>query len=270
MKGGSNFGLYANNIVSMTAEPQPGALEAREETRRVPKTSEIVAREIVQHIVDNDLPEGTRLPTERDMLQSLNVGRATLREALRQLETSGVITIRTGRNGGPTVRRPRMDDLSSALTLILQFEKASLRDVLQARKALEPMLARLAAENIEAEQLSMLRSSIDDMLNCLSDRLVFRRHIETFHTLIAEASGNLALRAFAGSLKAINDGAMIGVEYSLGRRKATAAAHERILKALENRDGNAAEREMRDHLDGAGRFWQSKYGGLFDTPVNWV
>ncbi len=241
-----------------------------EDIRRSRKTSEIVAREIVQHILDNDLPEGTRLATEQEMLQSLNVGRASLREALRQLETSGVLTIRTGRVGGPVVRRPRMDDLSSALTLLLQFEKASLHDVLNAREALEPMLSRLAAERINIEQLEVLRESISAILDNPSDYSVFRKNNQMFHGIIAEASGNIALEAFANTLKSINDGAIIGVKYSSGRCKATAEYHERILRALESGDAEEAERSMREHLAAAGRFWKSKYADLFDTPVHWV
>jgi len=86
--------------------------------RRQPKTSERIARDIASHIVDNKLAPGTMLPTEREMIESMGVGRTTLREALRLLETRGVLTIKSGPRGGPVVRRPRPSDLSEALTCI--------------------------------------------------------------------------------------------------------------------------------------------------------
>src|SRR4051794_35691803 len=83
---------------------------------RSPKTSERVARELVDHIVDNDLQEGTMLPNEKQLVEIFEVGRTTVREALRLLETRGAITIRPGPRGGPVVRRPRPDDLREGLS----------------------------------------------------------------------------------------------------------------------------------------------------------
>ena len=74
---------------------------------RSPKTSERVARDLVTHIIDNNLAEGTKLPNEKQLAEVFQVGRTTLREALRLLETHGVIIIRPGPGGGPVVRRPQ-------------------------------------------------------------------------------------------------------------------------------------------------------------------
>ena len=62
---------------------------------------ENLARDLATYIIDRRLPEGTRLPPEREMRESLRVGKGTLREALRLLQTRGVITMRAGRGGGP-------------------------------------------------------------------------------------------------------------------------------------------------------------------------
>src|SRR6202044_2703439 len=89
--------------------PAPPLVASR---RRNLKQSELIAQYLASYIVDSDLPPGTTLPPEREMVQSLAIGRTTLREALRLLETRGVITIRSGRHGGPVVRRPDPRDLS--------------------------------------------------------------------------------------------------------------------------------------------------------------
>lgn len=238
--------------------------------RRNPKASERIARDLASQIVDANLPPGTMLPTEKDMVEALGVGRTTLREALRLLETRGVITIRSGPRGGPVVRRPRPGDLGEALTLILQFEGASLSDVLEAREALEPMVARLAAERITDAQLTVLDSTVTAMLDDLGDHDLFLRENARFHSTVAEATGNVVLRVFQETLKSIADGAILGVEYTRNRRKAVAEAHVRIIDALRAHDPAAAEKAMHVHLDEAGRYWHRKYGSLVSRPVHWV
>src|SRR3954463_16835351 len=83
-----------------------GRVRLMERTRRSPKACEVIARDLANYIVDNNLPEGAKLPVEKDMLETLGVGRTTLREALRLLETRGVLVIRAGPKGGPVVRHP--------------------------------------------------------------------------------------------------------------------------------------------------------------------
>jgi DNA-binding FadR family transcriptional regulator len=234
------------------------------------KTSEIIARELANHIVDRELVEGTRLPPEHEMLEIFRVGRTTLREALRLLETRGVITIRAGRHGGPVVRRPRPADLSESLTLILQFEQSSLADVLVAREALEPVVARLAAERITDEALAVLRSTVDAMLANIGDQRVFLRENRIFHSTIAEASGSVVFSVFNDTLKSIADGAVVGVEYTPSRRRAVAQAHLEIIEALERRDPLSAESAMREHVEAAGRYWKAKYADIFNSPVRWA
>jgi GntR family transcriptional regulator, transcriptional repressor for pyruvate dehydrogenase complex len=264
--------LPASPGVSASApERDPAALRLGGELRRrQPKTSERIARDLASHIVDNQLVPGTMLPPERDMIETLGVGRTTLREALRLLETRGVITIKSGPRGGPVVRRPRPADLSEALTLILEFEQSSLRDVFEARVALEPMLARLAARNILPAQLDTIQETIDSMTGNLANHDLFLDENQRFHSLVAEVAGNTVLCVFTETLKTVADGALIGVRYTLNRRRAVAAAHQRIVDALRAHDEDAAAEMMTQHLDEAGRYWSRKYGDLVADPVRWT
>jgi GntR family transcriptional regulator, transcriptional repressor for pyruvate dehydrogenase complex len=238
--------------------------------RRQLKTSEVIAREIALDIIDRELPVGSMLPPEVDMRESYGVGRSTLREALLLLETRGVITVKSGPGGGPVIRRPRPSDLSEALTLILHFEGGSLRDVLEARTALEPMLTRLAASRMTDEQLDELQVTIDEMLANLDSQETFVEKNERFHALIASYSGNVVLGAFAATLGSIADGIRVGVRYEPARRQAVAAAHQRIVNAIRARDATAAAAAMEDHIDEAGRFWKRNYPDLVDRPVRWT
>lgn len=238
--------------------------------RRSAKTSERIARELANYIVDKELQPGTMLPTERDMIESLGVGRTTLREALRLLETRGVITIKSGPRGGPMVRRPRPSDLSEALTLILQFEKSSLREVMEARVGLEPTIARLAAAHIQDEQVADLQKSVDMMMSELGNHDVFLDENQRFHSLIADVAGNVVLGVFTETLQTVADGALIGVHYTPNRRRAVAQAHQRIVDALREKDADAAAAAMSVHLHEAEVYWARKYSELVSKPVRWT
>jgi len=264
------------SVVSMQAS-EPGSGEdslglrpTADRYRRQPKTSERIARDLASHIVNNKLAPGTMLPTERDMIESTGVGRTTLREALRLLETRGVITIKSGPRGGPVVRRPRAADLSEALTLILEFEQGSLGDVFQARVALEPAIARLAAARISDDEIEQLQVSIDAMMDDLVNHDVFLNENARFHSLIADVADNIVLGVFTETLKTVADGALAGVRYSPRRRRAVADAHQGIVDAFRARDVDAADAAMTRHLDEAGRYWTRKYGDLVSHPVRWT
>src|SRR5215204_5074996 len=84
--------------------------------RRVDKVSEVVAREILSEITEQDLQPGAKLGPESEMLERYDIGRSSLREALRILEVYGVITIKPGPGGGPVVRRLSSRDFAHLMT----------------------------------------------------------------------------------------------------------------------------------------------------------
>ena len=122
-----------------------------------PKTAMIVARRIVRDIDRLSLRQGDKLPPERVMLEEYQVGRGTLRESLRFLELQGIISLKPGPGGGPVVEQPEASSLATSLMLLLQFSDAQYRVVAEARVALEPMMARLAAERMTPESLAELQ-----------------------------------------------------------------------------------------------------------------
>lgn len=244
--------------------------QARSGGRPLTKTSEVVARHLADQIIDQQLPPGTRLPAEKDMIEAFDVGRSTLREALRLLETRGVLTIKRGPGGGPVVRRPRPEDLGDALSLILQFEGASLQEVIDARQALEPTIARLAAARITDAEIESLQATIDAMRAEAGDHAAFLEQNWIFHSTISEAAHSIPLRAFVDSLKSIWDGAFVGVRYSARRHHGVADAHQKIVDVLRERDPDAATAAMNDHLSEASRYWSKKYAGLMEQKARWM
>ncbi|NUP30721.1 MAG: FadR family transcriptional regulator [Streptomycetaceae bacterium] len=237
---------------------------------RAPKSSQRLAHVLAQPILSGEVGPGARLPNEQEMMARYGAGRPTVREALRLLETRGLIVLKTGPGGGPVVCRPPKASLSEALSLVLQIEGASFRDVTDARAALEPMIARRAAERIGDRALDELDASIAALRAGPGDREVFVAENQRFHTVIAEAAQSVVLDVFVNTLHAIADGVRVGVRYSARKQAAIADAHEAVVDALRARDPDRAEAAMREHLAEAENYWRRRYPELMDRPVQWT
>ena len=115
--------------------------------RRMPKTSERVALDIVHDIVARGLQPGDRLPLEAAMVDQYRVSRASLREALRLLEVQGLIRLKPGPGGGPVVGTAEATHLARTATLYFHLSSATYDHLLETQVLLEPLCAQLAARH---------------------------------------------------------------------------------------------------------------------------
>jgi DNA-binding FadR family transcriptional regulator len=257
---------------STNEENQRAGLEAlgrRPRRSRLPKASELAARDLATYIVDSELAEGTPLPTEKAMAESLGVGRTTMREALRLLETRGVLTIRSGPSGGPVVRRPRPADLRGALTLMLQFNSASFGEVMAARGLLEPVVAAEAAGRISAEGLQELREINGQLVAAGGRPDLFAELNGRFHSLIGEHSGNKLMQIFADSMLETADSRSVEIIFDREQVEAIVVAHAAIIVALESGDPIDAATTMKAHLEESDRFLRRVHRERMRRKVVW-
>src|SRR5437867_3164133 len=180
---------------------------------RAPKTALLVARRIVRDIERMDLGPGDKLPPEKIMFQEYQIGRGTLREALRFLELQGILSLKPGPGGGPVVERPDASNLATLLVLLLQFSDARYQTVVEARSGLEPIMAELAARRITPEGLVDLAESVSTMERHLDDHSVFLEANKRFHDIIAWSSGNALFGYLVDALIGVLDGTALGIEY---------------------------------------------------------
>ena len=111
----------------------------------VPKASDVLAARLRELILSSGLAEGTPLPPERELVAQSGLSRASVREALRVLETEGLVLTRAGRNGGSQVRRPGRESISRSFELFVRSHGVRFEALLEAREAIEPAAAALAA-----------------------------------------------------------------------------------------------------------------------------
>ncbi|MFJ4964594.1 putative L-lactate dehydrogenase operon regulatory protein [Streptomyces sp. ADI96-02] len=159
---------------------------------RQSRTHELVLRSIEQRVVSGELRAGDRLPPERELAPVLGVSRSALREALRVLETIGVLVAQPGRGpdaGARIVRNPD-DALGRLLRLHFALGSYSLHDVLEARVVLERSSFEAAAEHASPDELDEAEQLVRRMAEPGIAVAEFNDLDTRFHVLIARASGN--------------------------------------------------------------------------------
>lgn len=215
----------------------------------VQKSYEVLADRLRRTIIDGAMAEGSRLPTERQLVTQTGLSRGSVREALRKLEVEGLVTTRLGRLGGNIVSRPGNESMAHFITQFVRGRRLSLRTLQETRETLEPALARLAAERRSDDDIKRLRALNAEMANALDDRNQFAAINIEWHNAVATASRNDLLAAF---LYSISYGVVVSTvieEYDTpGLRAEVVKAHERIIVAIVNGDGDAAFRRMERHV----------------------
>ncbi|KAA9160926.1 FadR family transcriptional regulator [Amycolatopsis acidicola] len=236
---------------------------------RPKKTALLVAERIVEDIHRRGNQAGDKLPPERVMLEEYDVGRGTLRESLRFLELQGVLTLKPGPSGGPIVQHPDPGALTTSLRLLLQFQQAPFQTVIEARVALEPSMARLAAERMDEEEAKELAEVVRVEREQLNDQSAFRAQTREFHMRIAQGSGNAIFGMLFTALFDILDGNGSGVDYPLKQRKLTVDIHEAIATAIAAGDREEAERLMKEQMLALLTFLKKRHSRMLTEPITW-
>ncbi|MDO8361540.1 MAG: GntR family transcriptional regulator [Actinomycetota bacterium] len=219
---------------------------------RVHKTGEAVAGVLRRRIVNGELPIGTRLPTEEELTEAFGIARTTLREALRILESQGLIHIKRGRGGGGTVTMPDVSRLSESFAVVLQLQDTTFSDLDMARRLIEPELAAWLASSHDDDDLAALREAAEAAKEAADadDRNAFAAAASRFHTLIVERARNTTLALFS---KLLNE--LVENRYLLGARRAdkplmqrAARSYAKLLNLIDTGDADGARRHWQQQM----------------------
>lgn len=232
------------------------------------KLSHRVAYAIVEDIVEHDLRAGDRLPAEAAMLERFKVGRSSIREGLRLLETNGVLVIRPGPHGGPIIAELGASDLGRNLSLFFRLLGATYRDVIQARLVIEPVMARLAAERADPDQLALLAEVVSrEQAAEIDDYLV---HANEFHHAVNGASGNPVLDLLGQSLRAIYSQRLTGGGlFPDEARPRVRRVHAEIASAIAGGEGQAAETLMAAHMQELAELQEERTPWFMSERISW-
>lgn len=232
------------------------------------KVASLVARQIVRTIVDRELDVGSPMEPEAVMLDRFGVSRASLREALRILETQGLITIKPGPGGGPSVADVDSHDFARMATLFFQVLRVRFREVVEARLIIEPVMAGLAATRHDP-QLEDRLVEIVARGDAADDDAEWLAASHEFHTMVLSMSGNSLLNLLGQSLKDIYTDRVAGLTFPAADREHVRGVHGDIARAIADGDANVAEKLMREHMVEYSRSVEERHPGLMDEIVDW-
>lgn len=207
-----------------------------------------IARQILGRLLGGQLTPGTRLPSERQLAQTLGVGRSAIREALKALDVLGIIEVRQG--DGTYLKRDSSDLLPQAIEWGLMLGQPRTRDLIEARRHIEVIIARLAAERGDATDAERLSGDMAAMRAASTTEAFVEADI-AFHLTLAQAAGNSVLADVLASIRALLRVWIRRAIDEAGTTESTCAEHQRILDAVLNHDADAAATAMHAHMDAA-------------------
>lgn len=202
---------------------------------------------VLDYLISSEMGPGQRIPSERQLAEALNVGRTSLREALKSLTLLGLLEVRQG--SGTFVSRSASQLLPRVINWGLMLGDRSVDDLIEARYHLEVTVAGLAAERADPAAVADLQAILVDMADCGQN---FERFIDKdveFHLRLAQASDNQILSDVLVSISALLRVWGERVIPWLGETETSYDLHPAIVKAVADGDPDAARRAMTDHME---------------------
>jgi GntR family transcriptional repressor for pyruvate dehydrogenase complex len=224
----------------MTLTPKPEFQAVRKN-----KLFEEVATQL-ERLIHEQLKPGDRLPAERELAQMFQVSRSSIRDAVRRLESVGLVEPRQG--AGTIVREVSSSSVVSPLASVLRHKRKLVGELLEVRQMIEPALAARAATHSSPEAIVQMQDILRRQGEKVGRGELTVEEDAEFHYAIATAADNSVILKV---LDVLMDLLRETRERSLqvqGRLKKSYAGHRRILAALKRRDPKAAEAAMRQHL----------------------
>ena len=211
-----------------------------------------IADRIRQSIVAGELGADDRLPGEAQLAEQFGVSRPTIREALKRLAAQHLIRSRRGPAGGTFVNRPSQQQLRDSLTgaaiVAVSMGEFDSRDIAEARRELELLCCRLAAENRKPEHLAAMAAEIEVQRDpTLSDEDFCASDVR-FHRALVDATGNKMLQLVMFSVIEALQPVINMVVFRFRERGQILGFHVRILDALTSADVDAAAEALSEQM----------------------
>jgi GntR family transcriptional regulator, transcriptional repressor for pyruvate dehydrogenase complex len=218
--------------------------------RRV-KLYEEVAGRIRSLIASGELGPGQALPSERKLAEQFRVGRTVIREAIRQLEVSGLVESRHG--GGNYVREVTVEHLVAPIATVLNGMVHLREELVDARLLFEPQMARAVAARATSEDLR----GLEDIIRRQEERVANGRsgaeEDAEFHDLLARATRNTVVERIMEVIDGLLEDSQARLFRSVERSEISLEGNRRILEAVLRHDQEAAQEAMVEHLEDIAR-----------------
>jgi GntR family transcriptional regulator, transcriptional repressor for pyruvate dehydrogenase complex len=207
---------------------------------------EEIVRQIKAMIGEGRLKSGDQLPPERELAEKFLVSRTSVREALRALESLGLVEIRPGE--GTFVREVSIESLIQPLALVMAAQREAIGELFEARRLLEPLIAGLAATRATREEVHEMERILDEQSKEVAAGQTGLAQDARFHAAIGAAAHNRAITRIVNALIDLLAQSREDALNTPGRPERSHQDHRRVLAAIVGRDEAAARQAMLDHI----------------------
>jgi DNA-binding FadR family transcriptional regulator len=228
---------------------------------RFRRLAEQIADYLRSRILSGDLPDGAVLPKEVELRERFAVSKPTFREAMRILEAEGLTRVRRGNVGGVVVQRPTSRNVGYTLGLVLASEKASVGEVGEALRVLEPACAAMCAQRADrmTTVVPVLRRLQAEYEASLDDVVRSVERSRAFHEALVSECGNPPLIVMAGALEQLWSAhekhwaqhAPAAGEITLAARRRAGRTHQKMIDLIAAGDASRVSALARTHLASA-------------------
>lgn len=224
----------------------------------LPKLAQVVASEVRKRIVSGELIAGEFLPFEAELVTMYRTSKPTIREALRILETEGLIEVRRGGRAGAQVLQPSVAYAARGVGLLLQIRGTTVADVWDARSILECDAVGILAASHRVADVRSLRATARRIRSMLDEPEVFAVEALDFHEELVRLSRNMTLHVLTQALHEI-----VAAEMQLARQQSTAdqvasgnikstRVHTKLIDFIAAGDTTGAVELWRRHMNTVG------------------
>ena len=208
--------------------------------------SEEIAKKIIDLINSGSLKPGDKLPSERKLMDQLNVSRSPIREALRSLSLIGLLETRPG--DGTYVSEHLTANLADQVDWSILTDKEDILEWLEVREPLEIQAASLAAERATPEDIAQLEEALATHFNSVGDSKQLAETEIRLHQAIVESAGNETLQQLMDIFYSFYQKYVRQERFHFATKNPRQQGHQEIIEAIKSGDAEAAAAAMRHHL----------------------
>jgi len=231
--------------------------------------AEVVADVLRHRILEGTLADGDVLPKQDELMDEFDVGRTTLRQAIRILETEGLLTVRRGNIGGSVVHTPTPEDAANMFGMVMHARRVTLDDLARALRRLEPVCVALCAQREDRMEtvIPRLRDIHARMEPTIDDGLAYIRASREFHEAIVSLCGNRTMQILLGMVEALwARQEQLWAERSVHEvgsetRLLGVREHRHLIDLIADGDETLSYRYAVRHLEGAHAYPLQEYAG---------
>jgi GntR family transcriptional repressor for pyruvate dehydrogenase complex len=210
---------------------------------------------IKKQVENGQLLKGDKIPTERQLVELLGIGRNSIREALKILDIIGIIDRRQG--DGSYIREEFDNWFSESMSIAFMLSDTSKKEIFEFRNMIEVEIATLAAQRITDEEIEELKICYNK-LSENNDQHVSAKHDKVFHSLLAKASKNMIIMNAYNAMDYMLDQFIYNIRADVFKHEGKELLldiHKNIYDAVINRNSKQAREAMKKHMDVIKRYY---------------